>query len=169
MDLLVQRMRLNSNLTRIYSAHPQLRCGERWGEEQVLQATAPGHHWRHRSHHRIYSIHLCHHECFDRRLGLCEGSGASHHLDFHGHRFLHIRGSHSRGACFTVSIVFQNVYGRSHRRLNRPPRIWFYQNFSPLFGLALLPLFWWATMFLLFMPLWQEVYGWSPVGSACRM
>ncbi|KAG2132735.1 major facilitator superfamily domain-containing protein [Suillus bovinus] len=50
-----------------------------------------------------------------------------------------------------------------------PPRTWFYHNFSVLFALALLPFFWWATVFSTFTTLWQNVFGWSAISSAVHM
>ncbi|KAG2132706.1 major facilitator superfamily domain-containing protein [Suillus bovinus] len=50
-----------------------------------------------------------------------------------------------------------------------PPRTWFYHNFSVLFGLALLPLFWWVTVFTIFTTLWQNIFGWSAISSAVHM
>ncbi|KZT37994.1 MFS general substrate transporter [Sistotremastrum suecicum HHB10207 ss-3] len=47
-----------------------------------------------------------------------------------------------------------------------PPRLWFYPNFAVLFGVALVPYFWWTTGFLLFTSLWQDVFGWQPIVSA---
>jgi hypothetical protein len=49
-----------------------------------------------------------------------------------------------------------------------PPRTWFYPNFAVLFVVALLPYFWWATVFNTFIPLWQTVYGWSAISTAIR-
>ncbi|TFK84532.1 MFS general substrate transporter [Polyporus arcularius HHB13444] len=50
-----------------------------------------------------------------------------------------------------------------------PPRTWFLPNFSVLFGVSLLPYFWWTTVFVVFFPLWQQVYGWSAIESGLRM
>ncbi|KAH8829787.1 MFS general substrate transporter [Flagelloscypha sp. PMI_526] len=43
-----------------------------------------------------------------------------------------------------------------------PSRTWFHKNFSVLFGAALVPYFWWVTVF-------QEVYQWSIIMAAVRM
>ncbi|KAF9221117.1 MFS general substrate transporter [Gyrodon lividus] len=50
-----------------------------------------------------------------------------------------------------------------------PPRTWFYNNFSVLFGLGLLPSFWWATVFIIFTNLWQNVFRWSVISTAVHM
>ncbi|KAI0692857.1 MFS general substrate transporter [Cerioporus squamosus] len=50
-----------------------------------------------------------------------------------------------------------------------PPRTWFLPNFSVLFGVSLLPYFWWTTVFVVFFPLWQQVYGWSAIEAGVRM
>ncbi|KAF9220761.1 MFS general substrate transporter [Gyrodon lividus] len=51
----------------------------------------------------------------------------------------------------------------------RPPRTWFYNNFSVLFGLGLLPFFWWSTVFTIFMNMWQNVSRWSVISTAVHM
>ncbi|CAL1702783.1 unnamed protein product [Somion occarium] len=50
-----------------------------------------------------------------------------------------------------------------------PPRTWFLPNFAVLFGIALLPYFWWTTIFTIFTTLWQQVYHWSAITTALRM
>ncbi|KAH8829768.1 major facilitator superfamily-domain-containing protein [Flagelloscypha sp. PMI_526] len=50
-----------------------------------------------------------------------------------------------------------------------PSRTWFYKNFSVLFGAALVPYFWWVTVFVIFTAYWQEVYQWSIIMAAVRM
>ncbi|KAH7923213.1 MFS general substrate transporter [Leucogyrophana mollusca] len=50
-----------------------------------------------------------------------------------------------------------------------PPRTWFYNNFSVLFAVALLPFFWWSAVFTMFTTLWQNVYHWSVISSAIHM
>ncbi|KAI0791390.1 MFS general substrate transporter [Abortiporus biennis] len=50
-----------------------------------------------------------------------------------------------------------------------PPRTWFLPNFAVLFGVALLPYFWWSTAFTTYTTLWQSVYGWSVISVALRM
>ncbi|EMD35861.1 hypothetical protein CERSUDRAFT_53112, partial [Gelatoporia subvermispora B] len=47
-----------------------------------------------------------------------------------------------------------------------PPQTWFLPNFSVLFGTALLPYFWWTTLFTTYTELWQSVYEWSVISSA---
>ncbi|KAK7681756.1 hypothetical protein QCA50_015103 [Cerrena zonata] len=50
-----------------------------------------------------------------------------------------------------------------------PPSTWFLPNFAVLFGVALLPYFWWTTIFTIFTTLWQQFYGWSAIETALRM
>ncbi|KAG1743460.1 major facilitator superfamily domain-containing protein [Suillus lakei] len=50
-----------------------------------------------------------------------------------------------------------------------PPRTWFYNNFSVLFTIALLPIFWWNTVLIIFTTLWQNVFYWSVISSAVHM
>ncbi|KAG8215717.1 major facilitator superfamily domain-containing protein [Butyriboletus roseoflavus] len=50
-----------------------------------------------------------------------------------------------------------------------PPRTWFYNNFSVLFGLALLPFFWWTAVFTAFTTLWQNVFQWTVISTAVHM
>ncbi|KAI0804543.1 major facilitator superfamily domain-containing protein [Irpex lacteus] len=50
-----------------------------------------------------------------------------------------------------------------------PPRTWFLPNFSSLFGVALMPFFWWTVSFTILTPLWQDVYKWSAISVALRM
>ncbi|KIJ09573.1 hypothetical protein PAXINDRAFT_17332 [Paxillus involutus ATCC 200175] len=50
-----------------------------------------------------------------------------------------------------------------------PPRTWFYHNFSVLFGLALLPFFWWLAAFTIFTTLWQDIFHWSAISTAIHM
>ncbi|KIJ67200.1 hypothetical protein HYDPIDRAFT_127048 [Hydnomerulius pinastri MD-312] len=50
-----------------------------------------------------------------------------------------------------------------------PPRTWFYNNFSVLFGSALLPFFWWSTVFTIFTTLWQDFFHWSVISTAIHM
>ncbi|KIK95726.1 hypothetical protein PAXRUDRAFT_826748 [Paxillus rubicundulus Ve08.2h10] len=50
-----------------------------------------------------------------------------------------------------------------------PPRTWFYSNFSVLFGLALLPFFWWVVVFTIFTTLWQNIFHWSVISTAIHM
>ncbi|KAG1723918.1 major facilitator superfamily domain-containing protein [Suillus paluster] len=50
-----------------------------------------------------------------------------------------------------------------------PLRTWFYHNFSVLFAVALLPFFWWSTVFTIFTTLWQNVFHWSVISSAVHM
>ncbi|OJA09891.1 hypothetical protein AZE42_06756 [Rhizopogon vesiculosus] len=50
-----------------------------------------------------------------------------------------------------------------------PPRTWSYNNFSVLFAVALLPFFWWSTIFLIFTTLWQDVFHWSVISAVIHM
>lgn len=50
-----------------------------------------------------------------------------------------------------------------------PPRTWFYNNFSVLFTIALLPIFWWSTVLLIFPTWWQKSFHWSVISSAIHM
>ncbi|OBZ72813.1 putative MFS-type transporter EfpA [Grifola frondosa] len=50
-----------------------------------------------------------------------------------------------------------------------PPRTWFLPNFSVLFGTALLPYFWWTTIFTLYTTLWQDIWHWSVISTAIHM
>ncbi|KAG8215712.1 major facilitator superfamily-domain-containing protein [Butyriboletus roseoflavus] len=50
-----------------------------------------------------------------------------------------------------------------------PPRTWFYNNFSVLFGSALLPFFWWNSLFFVFTTLWQDVFHWTAVSTVVHM
>ncbi|EIN04996.1 MFS general substrate transporter [Punctularia strigosozonata HHB-11173 SS5] len=47
-----------------------------------------------------------------------------------------------------------------------PPSIWFYKNFSVLFGVALLPHFWFTAVFTIYTNLFQAVFDWSAIVSA---
>ncbi|KAG8811941.1 hypothetical protein FRC19_003486 [Serendipita sp. 401] len=47
-----------------------------------------------------------------------------------------------------------------------PPRAWRYTNLAVIVGLSLSIYFWWATLFALIIPWYQEVYGWSVISSA---
>ncbi|KAF9815241.1 hypothetical protein IEO21_04688 [Rhodonia placenta] len=50
-----------------------------------------------------------------------------------------------------------------------PPRTWFLSNFSVLFGTALLPYFWWTTIFTTYTTLWQDTYHWPVISTAIHM
>ncbi|KAF9242844.1 major facilitator superfamily domain-containing protein [Melanogaster broomeanus] len=50
-----------------------------------------------------------------------------------------------------------------------PPRTWFYNNFSVLFGVALLPTLWWTAVFNIFTTLWQDVFHWSAISTVVHM
>ncbi|KAF8429939.1 major facilitator superfamily domain-containing protein [Boletus edulis BED1] len=50
-----------------------------------------------------------------------------------------------------------------------PPRTWFYNNFSVLFGSALLPFFWWNAIFIAFVTLWQDVFHWTVISTTIHM
>ncbi|OBZ65921.1 hypothetical protein A0H81_14087 [Grifola frondosa] len=50
-----------------------------------------------------------------------------------------------------------------------PPKTWFLPNFAVLFGVSLIPYFWWTTTISIFYPLFQQVYGMSVLMSAVHM
>ncbi|KAG2131382.1 major facilitator superfamily domain-containing protein [Suillus clintonianus] len=50
-----------------------------------------------------------------------------------------------------------------------PPRTWFYNNFSVLFTISLLPIFWWNAVLIIFTTLWQNIFHWSVILSAVHM
>ncbi|GBE80918.1 major facilitator superfamily domain-containing protein [Sparassis latifolia] len=50
-----------------------------------------------------------------------------------------------------------------------PPATWFLPNLTVLFGVSLLPYFWWNTAIMTFYGLWQKVYGWSVIKAAVHM
>ncbi|KAI0699504.1 MFS general substrate transporter [Cerioporus squamosus] len=50
-----------------------------------------------------------------------------------------------------------------------PPRTWFLPNFLVLFFTALLPFFWWTTVFTIYTTLWQDVWHWSAISTAIHM
>ncbi|KAI0739621.1 MFS general substrate transporter [Daedaleopsis nitida] len=50
-----------------------------------------------------------------------------------------------------------------------PPSTWFLPNFLILFFTALLPFFWWTTVFTVYTLLWQNVWHWSAISTAIHM
>ncbi|KLO16515.1 MFS general substrate transporter [Schizopora paradoxa] len=50
-----------------------------------------------------------------------------------------------------------------------PPSTWFLPNFSVLFGTAMLPYFWWTTIFLVYLQYWQQIFEWSPLNAAVHV
>ncbi|KAG2125506.1 major facilitator superfamily domain-containing protein [Suillus clintonianus] len=50
-----------------------------------------------------------------------------------------------------------------------PPQTWFYNNFSVLFAVALMPYLWWNAVMLIFSMMWQNVFYWSAISSAVHM
>ncbi|TBU44577.1 MFS general substrate transporter [Dichomitus squalens] len=50
-----------------------------------------------------------------------------------------------------------------------PPRTWFLPNFLVLFFTALLPFFWWTTIFTVYTTVWQDVWKWSAISTAIHM
>lgn len=50
-----------------------------------------------------------------------------------------------------------------------PPRTWFLPNFSVIIAVALLPYFWWTTIFTMFTTYWQDVFHWSAISVALHM
>lgn len=53
--------------------------------------------------------------------------------------------------------------------LYRPPSTWFLPNFSVLFGTAMLPYFWWTTIFLVYLQYWQQIFHWTPLKAAVHV
>ncbi|KAG9052891.1 hypothetical protein FS842_009092 [Serendipita sp. 407] len=47
-----------------------------------------------------------------------------------------------------------------------PPRMWQYRNFGILVSLALIPYFWWVTVYVGLTPWWESVYGWTATNTA---
>ncbi|KAI1789898.1 MFS general substrate transporter [Ganoderma leucocontextum] len=50
-----------------------------------------------------------------------------------------------------------------------PPRTWFLPNFLVLFFTALMPFFWWTTVFTIYTTVWQDVWKWSAISTAIHM
>ncbi|KAI0357081.1 MFS general substrate transporter [Trametes cingulata] len=50
-----------------------------------------------------------------------------------------------------------------------PPRTWFLPNFAVLFATALMPFFWWVTVFTIYTTLWQDIWHWSVISTAVHM
>ncbi|KLO16514.1 MFS general substrate transporter [Schizopora paradoxa] len=50
-----------------------------------------------------------------------------------------------------------------------PPSTWFLPNFSVLFGTAMLPYFWWTTVFIVYLQYWQQIFLWSPINAAVHV
>lgn len=69
-------------------------------------------------------------------------------------------------ALIVVFLIYEARIDASHAAL--PPKVWFFPNFAILVGTALIPYFWWLCVFLVYSPLWQEVYGWSTIMTAVR-
>jgi MFS family permease len=53
--------------------------------------------------------------------------------------------------------------------LCRPPRMWFFPSFAVLFGAALIPYFYWTTIFTIYTTLWQNYYHISAIMTAVHM
>ena len=71
-----------------------------------------------------------------------------------------------------VFLVFGFFYFETRIPADRaaiPPRTWFLPNFMVLFFTALLPFFWWTTIFTIYTTLWQDVWGWSAISTAIHM
>lgn len=47
--------------------------------------------------------------------------------------------------------------------------MWYYPNFAILFAVALSVFFWFVTVFLQKVSLWQDIYGWSPLNCAIHL
>ncbi|KAH7915495.1 major facilitator superfamily domain-containing protein [Hygrophoropsis aurantiaca] len=72
----------------------------------------------------------------------------------------------------SILLIFGFFYWETRLPVNKaaiPPRTWFYNNFSVLFAVALLPFFWWSAVFTMFMTLWQNVYHWTVISAAIHM
>ena len=63
----------------------------------------------------------------------------------------------------------QNLWSSSANHIHSPPRTWFLPNFLVLFFTALMPFFWWTTVFTVYTTLWQDVWGWSAISMAIHM
>ena len=71
-----------------------------------------------------------------------------------------------------VLLVFGFFYFETRIPADRaaiPPRTWFLPNFLVLFFTALLPFFWWTTVFTIYTTLWQDVWGWTAISTAIHM
>ena len=71
-----------------------------------------------------------------------------------------------------VLLVFGFFYFETRIPADRaaiPPRTWFLPNFLVLFFTALLPFFWWTTVFTIYTTLWQDVWHWSAISTAIHM
>lgn len=79
-----------------------------------------------------------------------------------------------RAAVYVDACVFRPSVTSLHTDdaffpLFSPPATWFLPNFAVLFGTALLPYFWWTTIFTVYTTLWQDIYGWSAISTAEHM
>ncbi|TFK97039.1 MFS general substrate transporter [Pterulicium gracile] len=54
-------------------------------------------------------------------------------------------------------------------RASVPTKTWFLPNFSILFGVSLLPTFWWTNMATVLVPYWNLGFGWSIISVAVHM
>ena len=53
--------------------------------------------------------------------------------------------------------------------LHSPPSLWRYPNVPVLVAAALLPYFWWATVFIQGAAWFEGWFGWSAVDTAVRL
>lgn len=67
-------------------------------------------------------------------------------------------------------VVFQlyETFGIAEHLAALPPSIWKLPNFTILIVAALLPFCWWLCVFLVYSPLWQEIYRWNAIMTAVR-
>ena len=72
-------------------------------------------------------------------------------------------------AVFMVAGFFYFETRIPAERAAIPPRTWFLPNFLVLFFTALMPFFWWTTVFTVYTTLWQDVWGWSAISMAIHM
>ncbi|OAX36161.1 MFS general substrate transporter [Rhizopogon vinicolor AM-OR11-026] len=72
----------------------------------------------------------------------------------------------------SISMVIAFFYWETRIPVEQaaiPPRTWFYTNFSVLFTVALVALFWWNMVFMIFTTLWQNIFHWSVISSAMHL
>ena len=103
-------------------------------------------------------------------MGLRNCTCTAPNIDSHGGWVLLLGDTPSDGACCSVRhFPLPLVTPSNSRFLRSPPETWFYTNFSVLFGLSLLPYFWWVTVFTIYTTLWQSFWGWSAISTAIHM
>lgn len=104
-------------------------------------------------------------------MGLCDGPRSFDHIDISPHFIFRMGAKSPIGKGCSVSLVPATFYDpfRDLSPSYRPPHTWFHPNFSALFAVALMPFFWWTSIFTIFTTLWQNVYHWSVISSAVHM